>query len=171
MNDLAFAAQPMVFECLCHRPGGSTIDMGDGQSLNFKPHTDGRHIGVVTDPAHITRLMQIPEGYRLLGALQVTAPVAAPAADVTASVITAPVVEDEPVPDFGALPIATTSEDVPFGVYEVAADTSAASSLDGITIQEARVLFEQETGNKAPPATKLDTLVAKIKAARDARAA
>lgn len=66
----------MLIACKLHRPGGSKIVFGKGReaiTYHFKPadskadHADPRidHVAEVTDKAHISRLLAIPEAYEV----------------------------------------------------------------------------------------------------------
>lgn len=197
MQDFTF--QPIVMECTIKRvlptgQGGSDIDMGDGSIIAFRQHTDGRHIGIIANPDHFARLMQIPESFRMIGVY--TAPAEALGAAAPAIAQTpAPAIEDAPArplidvaadilngnevslmdldhDEFDGVPLGRLAEAAqaivePEGQAETFAFSGERVDLDGLTIQEVRLVFERELGTKAHPATKLDTLVAKIMAARN----
>lgn len=183
MQDFTF--QPIVMECTIKRvlptgQGGSDIDMGDGSIIAFRQHTDGRHIGIIANPDHFARLMQIPESFRMIGVYTAPAealgaaapaiaptpaPIAAPVADVPPPVATTPLDHLDTAAE-GLLPPAGADGE-PEGQAETFAFSGERVDLDGLTIQDVRVVFERELGTKAHPATKLDTLVAKIMAARN----
>ena len=186
MQDFTF--QPIVMECTIKRvlptgQGGSDIDMGDGSIIAFRQHTDGRHIGIIANPDHFARLMQIPESFRMIGvytapaeplgaaapaiaaALPPTTPYPAPVDDVPPPAALTPLDHLDAAAE-GLLPPAGADSE-PEGQAETFAFSGERVDLDGLTIQDVRVVFERELGTKAHPATKLDTLVAKIMAARN----
>lgn len=193
MQDFTF--QPIVMECTIKRvlptgQGGSDIDMGDGSIIAFRQHTDGRHIGIISNQDHFARLMTIPESYRMIGvytapaealgaaapvpvaepvALPPTTPYPAPVVDVLPPVATTPLDHLDAAAE-GLLPPASADQEPegqPEGQPETFAFTGERVALEGLTIQDVRLVFERELGTKAHPATKLDTLVAKINAARN----
>lgn len=81
----------MPVQCLLIREGGTKVDLG-GTTYHFHPDNDptgkGRHIAVITDKAHLARLVSITEGYELVDdeeptpALTTPAPVVQVAAPV-----------------------------------------------------------------------------------------
>lgn len=185
MQDFTF--QPIVMECTIKRvlptgQGGSDIDMGDGSIIAFRQHTDGRHIGIIANPDHFARLMQIPESYRMIGvytapaealgaavpvpdALPPTTPYPEPMVDVTPPAAVSP--DDHLDAAAGSLLPPADAGSEPEGQATNYAFAGERVSLEGLTIQDVRMVFERELGTKAHPATKLDTLVAKIMAARN----
>ncbi|WP_444668358.1 hypothetical protein [Cereibacter changlensis] len=173
--------QAFLIQCLQARPGGTSLTMADGFEINFRPDDKGRHVAQVDNEAHFARLLSIPEGYKLIGA--VTAPVigapAAPPAFVAPAAVTpppaAPVLPSPPavsatetILNAAASHSAPTSPtDTPPVVAPVpdAADTTdpvlAAMSLDDL-----KALFGKETGRTAHGKAKPETLIAQIEAHR-----
>lgn len=141
----------MLIECKIKRKGGSRIIMVDGTAYHFTPDPDGRHVAFVTEPAHIERLLSIPEGYRI-------APGGAAAGPVT------------PV---GAKPQGITAQEpADLIVTENSATTPATTEpgrpADGALNREAlEALYLKATGKKPHPAAKDETLLTAIKAARE----
>lgn len=191
MQDFTF--QPIVMECTIKRvlptgQGGSDIDMGDGSIIAFRQHTDGRHIGIIANPDHFARLMQIPESFRMIGvytapaeSLGAAAPApvakeatARPLIDVATDILNGNEVSlmDLDHDEFDGVPLGRLAEAAQAIVEPEGQATNYAFAgervpLEGLTIQDVRMVFERELGTKAHPATKLDTLVAKIMAARN----
>lgn len=57
----------MLIERILSAPGGTVVTF-KGARYHFKPVEDGGpHIAEVTNPEHIARFMDIPEGYRVHG--------------------------------------------------------------------------------------------------------
>lgn len=72
----------MKVESIIKRNPPTRIRIG-GQTYQFEIDADGCHVCEISDHNHLSRLLSIPEGYRLAGqAVPVAAPVAAPAAQV-----------------------------------------------------------------------------------------
>lgn len=55
----------MKIVSILRRPGGTFITLGT-VAYHFAPDEQDRHVADVTDPDHIERLLDIPEGYRAL---------------------------------------------------------------------------------------------------------
>jgi hypothetical protein len=55
----------MKIQCILKREGGTHIELR-GTHYHFAPQADGRHVAEVTDEAHISRLLSIPEAYRVV---------------------------------------------------------------------------------------------------------
>ncbi len=56
----------MKIECTLARKGGTFVEL-DGRTYHFKPDDNLKHVAEVADEDHITRLLAIREGYRVLG--------------------------------------------------------------------------------------------------------
>lgn len=85
MSDQDTSAAAAIVECLIKRPSPNfTIvefnnpEGGDPIRYQFTPDTLGRHVAVITDQDHVSRLMAIPEGYRILGVAAAPTPPQAP---------------------------------------------------------------------------------------------
>jgi hypothetical protein len=54
----------MKIESVLKRDKGTRVDLG-GLQYHFEPLEDGAHVAEVTEPAHVDRLLSIPEGYKV----------------------------------------------------------------------------------------------------------
>lgn len=72
----------MKLECILIREGGTFVNLGEA-TYHFAPQEDGRHVAEVNNEAHIERLLQIPEAYRIYrtNPIQEPQPVIVPPAD------------------------------------------------------------------------------------------
>jgi hypothetical protein len=59
----------MLIESKLKRKDGSKIDIG-GVEYHFKADATGAHVCDVTDEDHLARFLAIPEGFRLVGAVE-----------------------------------------------------------------------------------------------------
>lgn len=84
----------MKIVSILRRPGGTFIKLGT-VAYHFAPDEQDRHVADVTDPDHIERLLDIPEGYC---ALEETPAAVAPAIAAPAQA-TAPQASQEPQGD------------------------------------------------------------------------
>ena len=82
MSDQDTSAAAAIVECLIKRPAPNfTIvefnnpESGDPISYQFTPDTLGRHVAVIANQDHVSRLAAIPEGYRIVGVAAAPAPV------------------------------------------------------------------------------------------------
>lgn len=56
-----------LIECKIRREKGTTVEL-DKNTYKFKPGKDGAHVCEVENPAHIQRLLMVPEAYKIHGA-------------------------------------------------------------------------------------------------------
>lgn len=143
----------MRIETTLIRKGGSIVDMGDGTSYHFRPDTPAgtRHFAIVTNKAHIKRLLSI-EGYE-------------PADDDDdATVATAP--DPEPADD--------DDDDIDIDAKLVDHEdkpTDPVSDLDLMTDDDLRRDFDATLGRAPHPKMTRANLIAKIAEAREMQAA
>lgn len=150
------SANTMLIRCLLKRKGGSNITMADGKVIAFRPDENDDHIAMVSDPAHIQRLLGIPEGYTIH-----TGPVEPVKADAAPVALKAP---DAPA----AKPAADKPEAAP--VTEAKPAVAATTDLAAMASDDLRALFESEVGRKPHPNAKPETLIAQIEAIREENA-
>lgn len=165
MSDPVVAAPaPVLVENLLRRPkeGGTRIDIG-GKEYHFKPTAEGREFCLVTDQAHLARMLSIPEAYVMIGVVQ--APAAAETgagapAPVPAAFVTVPVPEPVPAP---APPVAAVVEpaageaaileprdpDAPPSTGEAGPATTIAPVVEGDTPPTVAVSTEPAAGGDA----------------------
>lgn len=73
----------MKIESLIRRPGGSRVTI-DGAVYLFEPEQEGGpHVARVDDPAHVERLLSVPEGFRALNRAEYSPNHKAPAQELT----------------------------------------------------------------------------------------
>lgn len=135
------SATAMIIESIIKRKGGSVVTIG-AATYHFKPDADDRHIAPVTDPDHLARFLQIPEGYRLVGT--VAMPQAPASADLAPASVESP---EPPMPE-----------------------VTPGKPLEDMTDEELRATFKLEIGRVAPPKTRMETMIEQIQAMRAARA-
>lgn len=156
----------VLIESIIKRPGGSSIDMGD-VTYHFRPDEAGRHVAIVSNPDHISRLLQITEGFLLLS----TAPVApAPAPAVPVGITAGSVTQAPSAPQAPPATVAppTTAPAAPSAEQH---GDAPQKPLDQMTDEEIRAVFKAELGRVAPPKSKIETMIAQIEAIRAERAA
>lgn len=141
----------MRIETTLIRKGGSIVDMGDGTSYHFRPDTPAgtRHFAIVTNKAHIKRLLSI-EGYE-------------PADDDDdATVATAP--DPEPADD--------DNDDIDAKLVDPEdGPTVPMSDHDAMSDDDLRRDFEAMLGRAPHPKMTRANLIAKIAEAREMQAA
>jgi hypothetical protein len=147
--------------------------MGD-VTYHFRPDDAGRHVATIFEPDHISRFLQITEGYRMLGA--VAAPIAAPVVSVgvatTQAAPVAPSTQAAHVQD--AAPVtqaATATVTAPTSDAAQTATTAEVKALDQLDDEELRAVFQAELGRAAHHKAKPETMIAQIEAIRAERAA
>lgn len=136
----------VLIRCKLKRSGGSDITMANGDLIKFRPDQNGDHVAMVTNPAHIDRLMSIPEGYGFHGMAGGTPD---------------PVVPPEPKPE----PVATVAHAAPEpDAPEPTAAPDAGMELDAMTDDDLKAFFEKTVGRTAHHKAKRETLIAQIEA-------
>lgn len=158
-------AAAVLIESLIKRPGGSKIPMGS-VTYHFAPDDLGRHVATVSDTDHIARFLQIPEGFRLLGAVTApTAPAAPPAPPVG-------VVSTQAAPVPGSPESAVVAPTAPAPSVQDHQDaTTTEKQLAEMSDEELRATFKAEIGRAASPKSKPETMIAQIEAIRAERGA
>lgn len=162
----------VLIESIIKRPGGSSIPMGD-MTYHFRPDDAGRHVAIVSNPDHISRFLQITEGFLLLSTAPVTP---APAPAVPVGITAAPVTPQEPqAPQAPVEPPAIPHPAAPVAAPAVTVAEQHGDApqkpLDQMTDEEIRAVFKAELGRIAPPKSKIETMIAQIEAIRAERAA
>jgi hypothetical protein len=104
----------MKIQCILKRTGGSHIELG-GTNYHFAPQEDGRHIAEVTDEAHISRFLSIPEAYRVVADAPVApalaaAPIPAPTTAILNPGVTDPALQGNPLESDDGEPVTDQSE-------------------------------------------------------------
>lgn len=162
-------------QCLLIRGGGSVVDFTDA-SYHFRPENDplgkGRHIAVITNKAHMARLMAIPEAYELVDdepaepapALTATAPLVTlqPPAPATTS---APPSTGGVAMDPGPVTLEPSPDDAPSPPAATSLPTEV--EFEAMTLDQVRVQYQAETGKTASVAAKAPLLIARILGTRD----
>ena len=146
----------MKIECLRRRPNGTVVTIGT-ETYHFKPEEEGKdgpHVADVTIKAHLARFLDIKEGYRRLPGEK---PVKV---DDTKPVVVADSSPDNTDPDSDQ----DQDQDVEDEEGEKQPDELTEDMDDGILC----AIFEKEVGRKPSPKAKSDTMIAQIKAAREA---
>lgn len=143
---------PLLIESILKRGGGSVIPMPNPEiTYHFAPDQEGRHVAVVADPGHAQRFMQIPEGFRLVGA------VAAPPMGARIEAPAAPEAPTAPAPE-------------PVSEAETDNLPPVDPGLDHLPDADLRALYEQETGRKPHHKAGRETIISQIEGIRAARA-
>lgn len=159
-----------LIECILKRDGGTKIDLG-GMTYHFAPDPEGRHVAMVADPDHISRLLSIPEGYRLPRAstsiaaqTAVSAPIGAVAPTPAPIQTTVPKVEVEQV----KLPADDNGEGEGEGQSQgesAEAEQADTGALDSMSKEQLAEVYLAKVGQKAHPAMSAAKMIEKIKAA------
>lgn len=157
----------MNIERILRDIGGTKPRLG-ATEYHFKPlWDDGPHVAFVEDEQHQRVFLSIPEGYRPYdgvipeaGAAPVLAPVVKAPAAPAPEPVAAPVAAVEP--NAGATAPVERSED----------DLAAFEDKELTDAEDAalRALFKSEIGRAAPPKSKPETMIAQIRAKREAGA-
>lgn len=174
----------MLIECKLKRQGGSIVDMGDGTTYHFKDDGKGRHIASVSSSAHIGRLLGIAEGYCLFDDQVAAAPAQglAPAKPVATSNSQDAAPQVQPIQQQATDALvqqvaATVAQQSVDQAKPPAPQPDARDSVDPVAelsedmpIEKLHEIYLAEIG-KAPNGNyKAATLIAKIEAARQAKA-
>lgn len=153
-------ANAALVECILKRAGGSKVEMADGTTYHFTPDQEGRHVAVVQDMSHVTRFMQIPEGYRILELISM--------AEAAKTVV-------EPIKSGAITPAAPAKAETIQPVQAEAAQALPQPAEDGSFTDEQvatiRAIFEKELNRAPHHKAKPETMVAQIEAGRAERAA
>lgn len=144
----------IIIESKIQRKGGTLVDL-DGTIYHFTPDAKGRHVAAVSNPEHIAKFLQIPEGYRML--------VAAPVAPVAAEQITQGVVSGQVLGPVDAQVVTVPGNQAPEPV-------TSTADLEVMSLAEVREVFKVELGRNPSPKSIKETLVAQIEAVRAERA-
>jgi hypothetical protein len=161
-----------LIECILKRPGGSHVEMPvpgrDGEieymTYHFAPDQTGAHVAVVENMNHITRFMQIPEGYRILRLMNLPA-AAAPAPVMGAAAVPGPVTETAPVAVQVAPAAPAAQPTAPTALPEAGANGQFTEEQ----VAALRAAFKAELGRDPHPKAKAETMIAQIEATRKAR--
>lgn len=177
----------MLIENKLKRRGGSFVDMGDGTTYHFKDDGTGREVASVTNPAHIQRLLSIPEGYRIpedqLAAMAAQQPVGAvylaepkapgtPPPAVTTVAVTPPpaVLQNTDGAGESDKPASGAAEEGQGGADQTGASETGLVELTADTpIETIRQVYRDEIGREPNANYKAATLIAQIEAARKAK--
>lgn len=178
MSDDTAAAASTIIECLIKRPSPnftiiefSNPEGGDSITYQFTPDTLGRHIAIISDQDHVSRLAAIPEGYRILGVAAAPAPVTQQA-PVQLGVSAAEAVSQ--MPPEAADEIAQGSQEVTAEAAAMTGDAAAdlqalqeaAERGDESAMTSLRKLYTAVVGRQWSPKAKPMTLAATIEAVR-----
>ena len=146
-------------ESIIRRAKGSTVII-DGREYRFiaNPEYDGAHVVEMDDPAHVSRLLRHPEGWRIYGDKTVAAPPKPVAAEGQTPSINPDTGDnmsalegqgDDPAP----------ADQKPTPATEVAL---TVEQIDAMSDKEAAEAFERLEGRK-PGNAKTETVKAKLK--------
>lgn len=144
----------IIIESKIQRKGGTLVDL-DGTTYHFTPDAKGRHVAEVSNPEHIAKFLQIPEGYRML--------VVAPVAPIAAEQITQGVVSGQVLGPVDAEVVTVPGNQAPEPV-------TSTADLEAMSLAEVREVFKAELGRNPSPKSIKETLVAQIEAVRAERA-
>ncbi|WP_238368282.1 hypothetical protein [Mesobacterium pallidum] len=164
----------MLIQCKLHRPGGTRVNL-ETSTYHFKERLeDGLHVAMVDNPAHAATLLAIKEGYSLAPLLEQPEPDPAPVIDPSPAPATDPVPAPEAITD---VPVVQPEPDGDDDLEDFDPEEEPAEEPDGAPeegdmvptyggrTQEELIDEHLRLFGKAPhPATKPETLVAKIDA-------
>ncbi|MDP0928508.1 hypothetical protein Q0601_15080 [Paracoccus onubensis] len=152
----------MKIECLRRRPKGTVVTIGT-ETYHFRPEnsSDGPHVADVTIKAHVTRFLEIKEGYRRLAGEKPAKGDSDHQTGTTDTTIT-------PGTDNAGNQQTNTGNGE--GQNDSGND-NAPYLLEGTSDDDLRAIFEKEVGRKPSPKAGRDTMIAQIKAALEANAA
>ena len=148
-------------ESIIRRAKGSTVIL-DGREYRFiaNPEYDGAHVVEMDDPAHVSRLLRHPEGWRIYGDKTVAAPPKPAAAEGQTPSID---------PDTGDNMSALEGQgDAPAPAAPAPADDAptevalTVEQIDAMSDKEAAEAFERLEGRK-PGNAKTEIVKAKLK--------
>lgn len=146
-------------ESIIRRAKGSTVIL-DGREYRFiaNPDFDGAHVVEMDDPAHVSRLLRHPEGWRIYGDKTVAAPPKPAAAEGQTPSIN-PDTGDNMSALEGQGDAPAPAADAPTPAPEVAL---TVEQIDAMSDKEAAEAFERLEGRK-PGNAKTETVKAKLK--------
>lgn len=146
-------------ESIIRRAKGSTVIL-DGREYRFiaNPEFDGAHVVEMDDPAHVSRLLRHPEGWRIYGDKTVAAPPKPAAAEGQTPSIN-PDTGDNMSALEGQGDAPAPAADAPMPAPEVAL---TVEQIDAMSDKEAAEAFERLEGRK-PGNAKTETVKAKLK--------
>ena len=146
-------------ESIIRRAKGSTVIL-DGREYRFiaNPEYDGAHVVEMDDPAHVSRLLRHPEGWRIYGDKTVAAPPKPAAAEGQTPSIN-PDTGDNMSALEGQGDAPAPAADAPTPAPEVAL---TVEQIDAMSDKEAAEAFERLEGRK-PGNAKTETVKAKLK--------
>ncbi len=146
-------------ESIIRRAKGSTVIL-DGREYRFiaNPEYDGAHVVEMDDPAHVSRLLRHPEGWRIYGDKTVAAPPKPAAAEGQTPRIN-PDTGDNMSALEGQGDAPAPAADAPMPAPEVAL---TVEQIDAMSDKEAAEAFERLEGRK-PGNAKTETVKAKLK--------
>ena len=153
------AAPVTPVESIIRRAKGSTVIL-DGREYRFiaNPDFDGAHVVEMDDPAHVSRLLRHPEGWRIYGDKTVAAPPKPAAAEGQT-----PSIDPDTGDNMSALEgqgdAPAPAADAPTPAPEVAL---TVEQIDAMSDKEAAEAFERLEGRK-PGNAKTETVKAKLK--------
>ena len=143
-------------ESIIRRAKGSTVIL-DGREYRFiaNPDFDGAHVVEMDDPAHVSRLLRHPEGWRIYGDKTVAAPPKPAAAEGQTPSID---------PDTGDNMSALEGQgDAPAPADDAPTEVAlTVEQIDAMSDKEAAEAFERLEGRK-PGNAKTETVKAKLK--------
>ena len=143
-------------ESIIRRAKGSTVIL-DGREYRFiaNPEYDGAHVVEMDDPAHVSRLLRHPEGWRIYGDKTVAAPPKPAAAEGQTPSID---------PDTGDNMSALEGQgDAPAPAAPAPAEAAlTVEQIDAMSAKEAAEAFERLEGRK-PGNAKTEIVKAKLK--------
>lgn len=140
------------------RPEGTFITMADSTRYAFLPDEYGRHVAEVTDPAHIERLLSIPEGFGIVSETFATA-------DEAQDAFTA-IAEDQADPDADELDAIDDDADDDFLDDDFAPEGEPMIPLEAMTLTDLQAVYEQVIGRKPHHRAGIDKLIEEITAHR-----
>ena len=148
-------------ESIIRRAKGSTVIL-DGREYRFiaNPDFDGAHVVEMDDPAHVSRLLRHPEGWRIYGDKTVAAPPKPAAAEGQTPSIN-PDTGDNMSALEGQVDAMSTKDDA----MSTKVDAEVAltvEQIDAMSDKEAAEAFERLEGRK-PGKAKTETVKAKLK--------
>lgn len=146
-------------ESIIRRAKGSTVIL-DGREYRFiaNPEYDGAHVVEMDDPAHVSRLLRHPEGWRIYGDKTVAAPPKPAAAEGQTPSIN-PDTGDNMSALEGQGDNPAPADQKPMPAPEVAL---TVEQIDAMSDKEAAEAFERLEGRK-PGNAKTETVKAKLK--------
>ena len=153
------AAPATPVESIIRRAKGSTVIL-DGREYRFiaNPDFDGAHVVEMDDPAHVSRLLRHPEGWRIYGDKTVAAPPKPAAAEGQT-----PSIDPDTGDNMSALE-GQGDAPAPAAPTEAALTEAALTveQIDAMSAKEAAEAFERLEGRK-PGNAKTEIVKAKLK--------